>query len=133
MGLPTAQEAVTIAVATSVEDLRAGDVVGPSDVALPVEFTVVAVLRRTYRQRLALADVVLRVEDAEGRHSEAFSQETVVYVRRWRALATITRADGTVDAIRRSIRLRPAGDAMAVVSTATLRLQPGDHFTIAAT
>jgi hypothetical protein len=132
MAQPSALEALTIAVATPVEDLVYGDNVGPVDVSLPIDFVVVGVPERTIREKQQGELVALRA--SAGSTARTYIPGTVVYVRRYRAIATITRADGTVDATRRTIRLRPiVGDAVTPISTTTMQLRPGDSFTLSAT
>jgi hypothetical protein len=131
MAQPNASEALTIAVATPVEDLMYGDNIGPADTALPVEFAVLGVPERTVKDKQQGASVMLQA--SAGAPTRTYTPGTAVYVRRFRAIATITRADGTVDATRRTIRLRAIGDAVTPISTATMQLKPGDSFTLSAT
>jgi hypothetical protein len=134
--LPSTAEARLITVATSITDLVVGDQVGPQDPAQPITHTVIGFPQRTMAAKVGLRDIRVRLRAAaDGTETNPATRATnTVYVRRYEAIATITRATGAVDTQR--ILLRPMTDTLsdsAIVAGYDMQLQPGDTFTIATT
>jgi hypothetical protein len=128
LALPTASEARLVAVETPLTDLLVGDQVGPEDVTLPIDYTVVGVLERSREQRRMAADIPLRIRTPAG--AERTRVRPTVFVRRYEAVVTILRADQTVDTV--TTLWRPVGIGVAPVEPSALRLRPGDTITLSA-
>lgn len=129
MALPSASEATLIAVSIPVTGLRPDDQVGPASVLLPAVSTVIGVADRPATDRRDRTNVQVRLKALIGgvETRPVLRPDDAVFVRRYRAVATITRVGGTVDTA--TVILRPLA-ALAVIEG--LALQSGDTISLSA-
>jgi hypothetical protein len=133
MSLPSPAEARLVSLELSYRELVVGDVIGPADVAQPATHTVVGVPARSSADRQA-ARVPLYLEAvADGVVTTPRPRlSDTVFVRRYFATITVTRAGGAVDARKPKMWLRQVGDYVTLDDAWRLKLQPGDSISIVA-
>lgn len=131
---PSVTEATLIGVPISVTDLRPGDQVGPEDVSLPVDFTILGVEIRPNFEARAGADMRVRALAADGSEvTQRLRANNNVFVRRYVTVVTVTRSGGAVDARKPRLLLRPlVGTSWTFVTDKAIRLRAGDTITLTA-
>jgi hypothetical protein len=125
---------IPVSVEAPVSGLRVGDQVGPADLELPATHEVVWVPPRSAAQRLAVdrgvgVDITIRTRDLSSgvEVTRQRPANDTVLARLWRGVATVTRADGTVE-VSPPVLMRMAGDALTPVRLAwfSRRINVGD-------
>lgn len=133
MALPSAIEARPIAFEKSYAELVAGDQIGPADVLQSVTYTVIAVPEQSTEDRFQfVAPVQLQDESNGNLILRRARRSDTVFVRRYFATITVTRAGGAIDARKPKMWFRPVGDTVTLDDAWKLKLQPGDKITMVA-
>jgi hypothetical protein len=132
MALPTAAEATLTAIPVLPAELRPDDQVGPASTLLPPLYTVAGVPARAPIEAARGADVRLRTKAVIGGVETVVALQVsgVVYVRRYVATATVTRA-ATGKTETANVTMRPLA-GLVVIEDLPGRLRPGDTISIAA-
>lgn len=129
MVLPSALEARPVSVEVPIIDLEVNDEVGPEDPTEPLDYTVVGVPPRTREQRRVAGNIPLRVRRPDG--VERARAAATVFVRRYEAVVTITRQNGSVDVV--TALWKSLGNVVTPEDPSVLQLRRGDTFTITTT
>lgn len=135
MSLPSGTEARLVSLELSFRELAVGDEIGPADITQPSVYMVVGVPEWSTEDRFAArVPLALQVLADDSIITPRPRRSDTVFVRRYYATVTVTRAGGAVDVRKPKVWLRPVGDggAVTVSNPERLKLQPGDSISLVA-